>query len=178
MSLGLACSLYSVRFSTNITPSESPLDHSGLSGYGRIQPGRCRDESLLIFIQYVRESSTALLVANLPYIWTLFRRIFKFKALDSLLSQSRTEVPLSGLKRKGNATVFSQGVDPESGRKFSASKYPNMMQYPVKEDPEFQFITTPTSFADSWPSDDSICPSTPSKCLLKDSLCDRRLTPP
>lgn len=32
---------------------------------------------------YVRESSTALLVANLPFTWTLLRRIFNLRAFDS-----------------------------------------------------------------------------------------------
>jgi hypothetical protein len=32
---------------------------------------------------YVRESSTALLIANLPFIWTLLRRIFNLRAFDS-----------------------------------------------------------------------------------------------
>ncbi|KAF2497587.1 hypothetical protein BU16DRAFT_506050 [Lophium mytilinum] len=32
---------------------------------------------------YVRESSTALLVANLPFCWTLLRRLFNLRAFDS-----------------------------------------------------------------------------------------------
>lgn len=32
---------------------------------------------------YVRESSTAILVANLPFTWTLLRRIFNLKSFDS-----------------------------------------------------------------------------------------------
>lgn len=32
---------------------------------------------------YVRESSTALLVANLPFTWTLLRRVFNLRAFDS-----------------------------------------------------------------------------------------------
>lgn len=32
---------------------------------------------------YVRESSTAILTANVPYVWALIRRVFSFRALDS-----------------------------------------------------------------------------------------------
>ena len=32
---------------------------------------------------YVRESSTAILTANVPYVWALMRRMFHFRALDS-----------------------------------------------------------------------------------------------
>lgn len=31
---------------------------------------------------YIRESSTAMIVANLPFVWTLLRRIFKLQAFD------------------------------------------------------------------------------------------------
>jgi len=40
---------------------------------------------------YVRESSTAILVANLPFIWTLLRRIFKLKSFDHAVPGS--EIP-------------------------------------------------------------------------------------
>ncbi|KAL1381951.1 hypothetical protein HDK64DRAFT_56613, partial [Phyllosticta capitalensis] len=36
---------------------------------------------------YTRESSTALLVANLPYTWTLLRRLFNLRAFDLQASQ-------------------------------------------------------------------------------------------
>jgi hypothetical protein len=39
---------------------------------------------------YVRESSTAILVANLPFTWTLLRRIFNLKSFDSATS---SEIP-------------------------------------------------------------------------------------
>ncbi|QDS73979.1 hypothetical protein FKW77_008453 [Venturia effusa] len=36
---------------------------------------------------YIRESSTAMIVANLPFIWTLLRRIFKLQAFDGEATQ-------------------------------------------------------------------------------------------
>lgn len=35
---------------------------------------------------YVRESSTAILTANMPYLWALIRRVGHFRALDSITS--------------------------------------------------------------------------------------------
>ena len=43
---------------------------------------------------YVRESSTAMIVANLPFLWTLLRRIFKLGAFDNPNVQ-RTYAPSS-----------------------------------------------------------------------------------
>lgn len=36
---------------------------------------------------YIRESSTAMIVANLPFVWTLLRRIFKLQAFDGEATQ-------------------------------------------------------------------------------------------
>lgn len=40
---------------------------------------------------YVRESSTAIIVANLPYTWTLLRRLFNLSAFDRSLTRSEGE---------------------------------------------------------------------------------------
>lgn len=36
---------------------------------------------------YIRESSTAMIVANLPFVWTLLRRVFKLQAFDGEATQ-------------------------------------------------------------------------------------------
>ena len=122
--------------------------------------------------QYVRESSTALLVANLPYIWTLLRRVFKFQFLESTVAQSRTDTHFSRTRRE-KTEPFSPGIDPESGRQLSDDQHPSVMNTPGKDDPDLQFLTTPASFANSWASRDSNNPPTPPKCVMRDTLSDR-----
>lgn len=119
---------------------------------------------------YVRESSTALLVANLPYMWTLLRRVLPFKAMESTVSNGYSDMPLSRM-RKEMTGPFSQGLDPESGRKLS---YPSTTNTPWKEDPDLHFLTTPSSLADSWASRDTGSSiQTPTNCVLRDCPDDR-----
>jgi hypothetical protein len=40
---------------------------------------------------YVRESSTAIIVANLPFVWLLYRRMFGIKTASASASASRTK---------------------------------------------------------------------------------------
>lgn len=49
---------------------------------------------------YVRESSTALLVANLPFLWTLLRRVFHLHAFDGSGS--------SGSRRTSSGTTLTR----------------------------------------------------------------------
>ncbi|KAK4988687.1 hypothetical protein LTR50_003766 [Elasticomyces elasticus] len=62
---------------------------------------------------YVRESSTAVLVANVPFIWTLLRRIFKLRSLDGTSmhgSRFGTTVPRRGSEKTQHSRRI---VDPE-----------------------------------------------------------------
>ncbi|KAL1305133.1 hypothetical protein AAFC00_002058 [Neodothiora populina] len=135
---------------------------------------------------YVRESSTALLVTNLPYIWTVLRRVFKFKALDSTISEGtygstplsrmRSAVPFTNNQRR---TQVEQGLDPETGRQFSENRQPSVSMTPFsKEEAGLYFLTTPSqtdSWGHSWTSKYSdVSPRTPSRCITKDALLPPR----
>lgn len=53
---------------------------------------------------YTRESSTALLVANLPFVWTFWRRIAGIKTVNGH-TQRDTQLPKDVLSQSDNATV-------------------------------------------------------------------------
>jgi hypothetical protein len=68
---------------------------------------------------YTRESSTALLVANLPFVWTIWRRI---TGGDRMHGQSRTNSgTLEGVNRTHNGTAVtneSKSKSPKLGHRF------------------------------------------------------------
>lgn len=68
---------------------------------------------------YTRESSTAILVANLPFLWPLVRRVFKVRSLDAT-TRSNSSTPLTSFGRQRSALPLHQcGIDPVTGRKLS-----------------------------------------------------------
>lgn len=69
---------------------------------------------------YVRESSTAILVANLPFLWTLVRRVFHVSSLDGA-SRTNSLSPKGTLSRSDKARKSSNAVDPISGRRLSSN---------------------------------------------------------
>ncbi|KID96544.1 UbiD family decarboxylase, partial [Metarhizium majus ARSEF 297] len=54
---------------------------------------------------YIRESSTAIIVANLPLTWTVFRRLFHLRSFDNseYSSKNRSGQPSSTLRSHGQA---------------------------------------------------------------------------
>lgn len=56
---------------------------------------------------YIRESSTAMIVANLPFVWTLLRRVFKLQAFDGEPTQ-RTVPYHSSRSARGRHTKTDQ----------------------------------------------------------------------
>lgn len=69
---------------------------------------------------YVRESSTAILVANLPFLWTLIRRVFNVRSLDGTTNGTTANKGNSSHDRtitKGGDSrrKQSQAFDPASG---------------------------------------------------------------
>ncbi|KAF1345409.1 hypothetical protein BDV97DRAFT_47480 [Delphinella strobiligena] len=120
---------------------------------------------------YVRESSTALLTANLPFMWSLIRRIFPFKALETTTANTYATTRLSRV-RKGSCNALHSGIDPEFGRKLSNSRAWDSADSPsgaFKEEPELCFLTTPPSLEDSWGSLETTAVTTPTKCVLRDA---------
>jgi hypothetical protein len=67
---------------------------------------------------YVRESSTALLVANLPFTWTLLRRIFNLRAFDSSGTSSHQLHSQQTLRVRGFTAAVRRG-DPNGARRTS-----------------------------------------------------------
>ncbi|KAI9371578.1 hypothetical protein BJX61DRAFT_548169 [Aspergillus egyptiacus] len=77
---------------------------------------------------YVREAATAVIVSNMPQTWTLFRRMFNWKAFLQQSSYNRTQnkystrrldsstIPLSRFRRGDEKSQFRSTIDPtESG---------------------------------------------------------------
>ncbi|KAI0475597.1 hypothetical protein GGR56DRAFT_695354 [Xylariaceae sp. FL0804] len=52
---------------------------------------------------YIRESSTALITANLPYTWTLFQRVFHLRSFNGRSSNDRSTNPTYNNKTRTNA---------------------------------------------------------------------------
>lgn len=67
---------------------------------------------------YTREVSTAMLVANLPFLWTLLRRLFGVNPLDGSSKGTRAHTGPLGLTRVGTGKS-QHGVDPKTGRHLS-----------------------------------------------------------
>ena len=67
---------------------------------------------------YVRESSTALLVANLPFTWTLLRRIFNLRAFDSSGTSSHQLHSQQTLRARRFTAAVRRG-DPNGARRTS-----------------------------------------------------------
>ncbi|CAJ2509533.1 Uu.00g145590.m01.CDS01 [Anthostomella pinea] len=67
---------------------------------------------------YIRESSTALITANLPFTWTLLQRVFNLKSFNGKSSNQRTGDPPSGFRSGyGNHnTTVGRGEDMEFSR--------------------------------------------------------------
>ena len=67
---------------------------------------------------YCREVSTSLLVANLPFVYTLFRRLFKLRSLDSSANYatgSRKKTTIKTGTRTAKGTLISRAQhDPEA----------------------------------------------------------------
>jgi hypothetical protein len=82
---------------------------------------------------YVRESSTAIIVANLPFIWTLLRRIFNLKSFDNSTSSpipwhsSRTAVGRAAVPGRNSVQASrkasSQQTKPSGHNSFTASAF-------------------------------------------------------
>ncbi|KAE9971185.1 hypothetical protein EG327_009953 [Venturia inaequalis] len=73
---------------------------------------------------YIRESSTAMIVANLPFVWTLLRRIFKLQAFNGEPTQ-RTVPYHSSRSARGRHTKTDQSnsrTNPKSDVHRSSNK--------------------------------------------------------
>ncbi|GAB7349153.1 hypothetical protein MBLNU459_g8092t1 [Dothideomycetes sp. NU459] len=116
---------------------------------------------------YVRESSTALLVANLPFLWTLLRRCAPFKALDSSAKYAQygtygnnTNHPMETLRSR-----VRPGLDPElaldsRGGVFSGHN---------NDDSDLVFLTAPNNFQEHWNQKGFDSLQEPEKCVLKET---------
>lgn len=96
---------------------------------------------------YVRESSTALLVANLPFLWTLLRRCAPFKALESSAKYpygtygNNTNHPMETLRSR-----VRPGVDPELGVDARGEVFAGH-----NDDSDLVFLTAPNAnFQEHW----------------------------
>ena len=90
---------------------------------------------------YCRESSTSLLVTNLPFVYTLFRRLFKLRSLDSsgvgYATGSRRLTGQTGT-RTGKGTLMSRiRHDPEAGYPGPFSAVATMITKEEKNDAAF-----------------------------------------
>lgn len=75
---------------------------------------------------YVRESSTSIMVANLPFIWTLLRRLFKLNAFNGENVSMRTMQYHSSRSARGRHAVTSprhSGTTPMPTWNGSANKH-------------------------------------------------------
>lgn len=83
---------------------------------------------------YIRESSTALITANLPYIWTLLRRIFNLKSFNGS-SHKRSTNPSTNFRTNftgHRSTVRTGGLDGTLHRLDSEEQINNTYAVPLK----------------------------------------------
>lgn len=106
---------------------------------------------------YARESSTSMLVANLPFVYTLFRRVFKLRSLDSTgaygtrSKTGRTKTTNKGTMRSNMvATLMSRNRDRDDEEKgiMSATAMPGTSEEDIalegiKKEVGVTFISTP-----------------------------------
>lgn len=65
---------------------------------------------------YCRESSTSMLVANLPFVYTLFRRMFNLRSLDSTAKYGTKSKTGRTTQTGGKGTLISRAMpEPETG---------------------------------------------------------------
>lgn len=70
---------------------------------------------------YIRESGTALIVANVPFTWTILRRIFKLKSFDGVSDSSLSSVPYHGSRSARSRRVAIRPSSPRLTRPKSAT---------------------------------------------------------
>lgn len=86
---------------------------------------------------YTRESSTSMLVTNLPFIYTLLRRVFHLDSLDGA-SRTGSETPRRWL-RAGRKASTPAALGPEKERSDSNSSSSQR----IRHDPDLHFLTSP-----------------------------------
>ncbi|GME49113.1 hypothetical protein GTA08_BOTSDO00745 [Neofusicoccum parvum] len=97
---------------------------------------------------YTRESSTSLLVANLPYTWTLLRRLFNLKSFDGRSSNTNSNT--------NNGTHFTYHTN-RTARARHTSIQPNTLNGTAISPPPPSAATTPNGKL--WRRSDSHTPT-------------------
>ncbi|KAI1848312.1 hypothetical protein JX265_013814 [Neoarthrinium moseri] len=111
---------------------------------------------------YIRESSTALITANLPFTWTLLQRSFNLSSLDDKSSYTRTSEAVSRCFRSayGEETrrrvSISRGGGIELGLSDSQEQINNSFGIPLKV---FQQTEVRVSTCKSEKSEHALCPN-------------------
>lgn len=103
---------------------------------------------------YARESSCTVLVANVPFLWTLVRRIFKVGSLEGTTRNGSTAVRLG---QRGGRVDINVGLDPEKGSQSSdPASYRKESQgssilskFPKRTEADMCFLTTPAWMEES-----------------------------
>ena len=100
-------------------------------------PRRCM---LIRWAGYCRESSTAMIVANMPYAWALVRRTFK---LESFFGHSEHDVEGTDIKTTTGMSV-SRVHFPTDNRKASTAALPSQNRSQLGSEPEVDKQMTDT----------------------------------
>jgi hypothetical protein len=101
---------------------------------------------------YVRESSTALIVANIPFTWTILRRIFKLKSFDGNSDTGVYTVPYHGSRsaRERKVSKATTAYSPRSPRPKSATHSYSSSYLQSPRNSRHQSVSIPEHQAKKW----------------------------